>query len=214
MRIEQMLELGWINLDADLKLASQLRAKAESYGSENQSQPDAQAVFVEPILRGLGWDTLTTAEVRREGQRNFPLGDLWLLVENGSKIAVIIDVKPITLRSIRERDRRQLETAVRTLLEAEEGDPGNNRKWRLDRGDGRAFLYGILTNGRKWEIYDFGVQKAGPDASENAPILLAKFDLLTPGEGWGELSSHVAKEVIERKVSEFLDSGDHQKSKS
>ena len=193
MRIDPMLELGWINLDTDLKLAGQLAAKAESYGKENQSQSDAKAVFVEPILRGLGWDTLTTEEVRREGQRNFPLGDLWLLVENGAKIAVIIDVKPITLRSIRERDRRQLEMAVRTLLEAEEDDPGNNLQWRLDDGSGRAFLYGILTNGRKWEIYDFGVQKAGPAAPPLAPTLLAKFDLLTPKEGWGSYPAISAK---------------------
>ena len=90
MRIDPVLELGWIKLDRDLKLVRQLAAKAANYGKETQSEADTKAIFVEPILRGLGWDTLTTKEVSREGQRSFPLSDLWLLAENGSKIAVLL----------------------------------------------------------------------------------------------------------------------------
>jgi hypothetical protein len=204
MRIDPILELGWINLDKDQELTRQLAAKVESYVKENQSQADTRAIFVEPILRGLGWDTLTTKEVSREGQRSYPLGDLWLLAENGSKIAVIIDVKPLTHRNFRERDRRQLEVAVRSLVEAEEGEPENNRKWRLDDGNGKVLLYGILTNGAKWEIYDCGIQKADPASSAISGKLLCKFDLAAAGGGWRDLSSLIGKDAIDGKVREFL----------
>lgn len=204
MRIDPILELGWISLDKDLKLARQLAAKAENYGKETQSQDDTEAIFVEPILRGLGWDTLTTKEVSRECQRSFPLGDLWLRAEDGSKIAVIVEVQPISLRNFREKDRRKLELYARGLVEAEEGEPENNAKWRLEGGDGRIFLYGVLTNGGKWEIYDFGIQKADKAASAISRKFLYEFDLATIKGGWRELSSFIGKDEIKRKVREFL----------
>jgi hypothetical protein len=156
MRIDPILELGWINSDKSLELARGLAEKAAENAGATQTEADTLAVFVEPILRGLGWNTLTWKEVSRDSRRRYCLGDIWLLAESGTKIAVIIEVKQIGLQNFREKDHRQLVMDARSLAEAEEGEPANNRNWRLDDGAGRVFLHGVLTNGEKWEVYDFG----------------------------------------------------------
>ncbi len=204
MSINPMLELGWINLDTDYKLVGQLAAKAENYKKGIQSEADTKAIFVEPILRGLGWDTLTVTEVSRESPRRYPLSDLWLLAENGTKIAVLIEVKPITFRSFRDRDRRQLDVNARNLIETEEGELDNDEKLYLDNRDGRVFLYGVLTSGERWEVYDYGMQKADKHVSPFSPKLLYKLDLTTGKEGLRELVPILGKEPIMSKVREIL----------
>jgi hypothetical protein len=204
MSINPMLELGWINLDIDYQLVGQLATKAVDYKKEIQSEADTEAVFVEPILRGLGWDTLTVKEVSRESTRRYPLSDLWLLAENGSKIVVLIEVKPITFRSFRDRDRRQLDVNVRNLIETEEGELENDEKLYLDNRDGRVFLYGILTSGDRWEVYDYGMQKADKHVYPVSPNLLYKLDLTTGKEGLRGLFSIIGKDAIIAKVRETL----------
>ncbi len=209
MCIDPVLKLGWINSGEGLALARRLADKAEKNARTTQSEADTVAVFVEPILRGLGWDTLTWAEVSRESRRKYPLGDLWLLAKKGTKIAVIIEVKQIGLPTFTETDRMQLEVYARKLVEAKEGptDPENNWKRRLEDG-GRVFLHGVLTNGQKWEIYEFRTQKADTEAPSISRKLLYKFDLATAKEGLTELSSYIGKDAIESKVREFLLRGD------
>jgi hypothetical protein len=210
MCIDPILRLGWINSDKDLELARGLAEKADENAGTTQTEADTIAVFVEPILRGLGWNTLTWKEVSRDSRRRYSLGDIWLLAEKGAKIAVMIEVRQIGLKKLREKDHRQLAMYARSLVEAEEGE--YNRKWRLDDGDGGVFLYGVLTNGEKWEVYDFGIQKAG--ASSFSPKLLYELDLAAAKEGLRELSSYIGKDVIESKVREFLHRGEHADSSS
>lgn len=202
MCIDPILRLGWINSDKDLELARGLAEKADENAGTTQTEADTIAVFVEPILRGLGWNTLTWKEVSRDSRRRYSLGDIWLLAEKGAKIAVMIEVRQIGLKKLREKDHRQLAMYARSLVEAEEGE--YNRKWRLDDGDGGVFLYGVLTNGEKWEVYDFGVQKAGTAAPSNSRNLLYECDLATDKEGLRKLSSFIGKDIIMRKVREFL----------
>ena len=202
MGIDPILKLGWINSDQDLKLACGLAEKAQKNAGATQTEADTIAVFVEPILRGLGWDTLTWTEVSRDSRRRYSLGDMWLLAEKGRKIAVMIEVRHIGLRRLREKDRRQLAVYARSLVETEEGE--HNRKWRLDDGADRVFLYGVLTTGEKWEVYDFGIQKAGTAAPSNSRKLLCECDLATDKEGLKELSSYIGKDTIMSKVREFL----------
>ncbi|MGA3328857.1 MAG: hypothetical protein ABSF45_30775 [Terriglobia bacterium] len=202
MGIDPILKLGWVNSDQDLKLACGLAEKAQKNAGATQTEADTIAVFVEPILRGLGWDTLAWTEVSRDSRRRYSLADMWLLAEKGQKIAVMIEVRDIGLRKLREKDRRQLAVYARSLVETEEGE--HNRKWRLDDGAGRVFLYAVLTNGEKWEVYDFGVQKAGTAAPSNSRNLLYECDLATDKEGLRKLSSFIGKDIIMRKVREFL----------
>jgi hypothetical protein len=133
------------------------------------------------------------------------LGDIWLLAEEGAKIAVMIEVRQIGLPTLREKDRRQLTLYARSLVEVEEGE--HNRKWRLDDGGDRVFLYAVLTNGEKWEVYDFGIQKAGTPAPSTSRSLLYEFDLATVKDGLRKLSSFIGKDIIEGKVREFLRQG-------
>lgn len=203
MCIDPILKLGWINSDQDPELARGLAEKAKENAGATQTEADTIAVFVEPILRGLGWNTLTWKEVSRDSRRRYSLGDMWLLAENGQKIAVMMEVRPIGLRKLRDKDHRQLTVYARGLVEAEEGE--YNRKWRLDDG-GRVFLYGVLTTGDKWEVYDFGIQKAGPSAF--SPKLLYVLDLATAKEGLRELAFYIGKGAIESKVRAFLHRGE------
>ncbi|MGD0222784.1 MAG: hypothetical protein ABSF71_10635 [Terriglobia bacterium] len=212
MSIDPILELGWIKLDSDYKLAAQLAVKAETYRKETQSEADTIAIFVEPILRGLGWDTLTPKEVSRQSPRKYPLSDLWLLAENGSKIAVLIEVKPISFRNFRDRDRRQLDVNARSLIDVEEGELENDEKLCLDDGHGRIFLYGVLTSGGRWEVYDYGMHKAATNAPSVPPRLLCKFDFATGKDGLRELFSYLGKDPIMRKVRETLGRDEHTDS--
>ena len=208
MGIDPILKLGWINSDQDQELARALGQKAEENAGATQTDADTIAVFVEPILRGLGWNTLSWKEVSRDLRRRYSLGDIWLLAEKGQKIAVIMEVKQIGQRKIREKDHRQMALCARSLVEAEEGEI--HRKWRLDGRDGRVFLYGVLTTGQKWEVYDFGIQKAGADAPAMSGKLLYKVDLATVQDGLRELASYIGKDAIENKVREIR--GEHPDS--
>jgi hypothetical protein len=204
MGIDSILKLGWINSGQDPELARGLAEKAKENGETIQTEADTIAVFVEPILRGLGWNTLTWKEVSRDSRRRYSLGDMWLLAEDGRKIAVMIEVRPLGLRKLREKDRKQLAVYARGLVETEERE--YNRKWRLDDGSGRVFLYGVLTTGDKWEVYDFGIEKTGPAAF--SPKLLYALDLATAKEGLRELASYIGKDAIGSKVREFLHRGE------
>jgi len=203
MSIERILELGWIKSDNDLVLARQLAADAEGYAANTQSEADTIAVFVEPILRGLGWGTLTTKEVSRESRRSYPLGDLWLLAENGTKIAVIIEVKQIGQRNWEDEGPKQLEVYVYRLVKARKGDPQDNWKWRIEDGSGTVFLRGVLTNGKKWNVYDFKIEKAGTEAASISPEPRCQFDLSNDKEGWSKFLSEIGKDEIDRKVKAF-----------
>jgi len=46
-----------------------LREKAAHYRLQGAFEADTQAMFVEPMLRGLGWDTLDHEQVDREYNR-------------------------------------------------------------------------------------------------------------------------------------------------
>jgi hypothetical protein len=72
MCIDPILKLGWINSEEGPALARRLADKGEQNAGTTQSEADTIAIFVEPVLRGLGWDTLTWAEVSRESRREYP----------------------------------------------------------------------------------------------------------------------------------------------
>ena len=115
---------------------------------------------------------------------------------------VIIEVKQIGQQEFKKEDRDQLSRSAFSLIQAQEGyDPQNNRRWRLEDG-GRTFLYGVLTNGNKWEVYDFTTTKAGTAVSPN-PCRL-RVDLAKDKEGLRKLLSEVGKNDIDSRVERFM----------
>ena len=115
---------------------------------------------------------------------------------------VIIEVKQIGQQEFKKEDRDQLSRSAFSLIQAQEGyDPQNNRRWRLEDG-GRTFLYGVLTNGNKWEVYDFTTTKAGTAVSPN-PCRL-RVDLAKDKEGLRKLLSEIGKNDIDSRVERFM----------
>ena len=168
-----LFELGWLGYERSdtIKL---LAAKADEYAGKGLSEWDTVSVFVEPVVRGLGWDTLDIRQVNRESRRREQLGDLNLLVsdeEGRKKLAVLIEAKQLD-RSELDPSARQLQRDIneRFLRPTQEGyNPG----LRLER-EGKVLLRGALTNGRRWLVYDFTAECS---ARWNAGSLIGEFDI-------------------------------------
>src|SRR2546427_11855034 len=98
---DEVFRLGWLD-DPEPGLAERclafLREKAAQYAGQGVFEEDTKAIFVEPLLRGLGWDTLDCKQVGREYPRRDPLGDIGLCGKdqnNALKIAALIEAKPL-----------------------------------------------------------------------------------------------------------------------
>lgn len=155
MNTDEIFRLGWLQSLRSAKAGISLVAEMlGEYSLKGLCEEDTRAVFVEPVLRGLGWDTLDIRQVGRESRRAHQLGDMQLLYE--SKVAVVIEIKSLD-HELRQREIAQLEKDVRQRLIGA-GGMSNSERWNQEHRfecDGRVFVYGVLTNGARWLVYDF-----------------------------------------------------------
>lgn len=186
---DDLFRLGWLN-DPTLvnRCLTTLAEKAAQYKSEGGVyEDDTRAIFVEPLLRGLGWDTLDHCQVEREYPAAGPgviIGDIWLGGtdhEKKWKIAVAIEVKSLDSNPDRmQKAYAQLRRDVlMNLFNAPLGS--RNEPFRLQLG-GDPFVRGVVTNGQSWTIYDFDPSVPEP----HEPI--CKFDLQ---DGWEQVVEFV-----------------------
>ncbi|HKT10260.1 MAG TPA: hypothetical protein VJW77_00405 [Terriglobia bacterium] len=175
---DEVLRIDWLR---DPSTASNglrlLRDLGQKYSHKGLSEADTLAIFVEPVLRGLGWDTLSISQLGRESRRADPICDMQLLYDN--KVAVAIETKALDYDRVLTDYNGQLKGDItRRLLSTETGIPGRrmteSQRWntqhRLEHR-GSVFVYGVLTNGRRWFAYDF---------TTKIPIPTEAFDKLRP----------------------------------
>jgi hypothetical protein len=178
MSTDDVLRLNWLREPSSTAAGLRLLAdKCRLYSGRILSEDDTRAVFVEPILRGLGWDTIDNDHVGRESRRQDPICDMQLLCDG--KVAVAIETKPLDHDRILKRYLGQLEGDIMWRLILAEG--GWNAEHRLEH-NGKVFAYGVLTNGRRWLAYNFTTESAATaDTPMRARALLGEdgFDLLS-----------------------------------
>jgi predicted type IV restriction endonuclease len=168
---DDLFRLGWLN---EPKLASRcltiLREKADRYKRQGVQELDTQAIFVEPLLRGLGWDTLDHDQVDREYPRGGPVvADIHLM--GAGKVAAVIEVKILHAPDLAKAYDQLRRNVFERLFSGQ--DP-HNQEVRLEL-DGMPFVRGVVTNGVSWNVYDFN-----PGVAELAPAQhtrVCEFDL-------------------------------------
>jgi hypothetical protein len=179
---DDLFRLGWLD---DTKLASDclrtLAEKAAQYRDAGAYELDTQAIFVEPLLRGLGWDTLDHNQVDREYNREgATIGDIHLGGKDHQgtwKAAAIIEVKRLdkSAHYMEGRAYSQLRGCVlKKLFSASSGS--HNEGIRL-QFDGKWFVCGVVTNGATWRVYDFDPSVEHLRTKNHTP--LCKFELQT-----------------------------------
>jgi hypothetical protein len=168
--------------------------------SEFCSEADTRPV-VEAMLRGLGWDTLT-GDVAREGVPE--LGDYHLYydnkVEGYRKICALIEAKRLhcDVKELQAGPLGQLSGYVRELATSSDTWILKNRSYC----DGETFVYGVLTNGQLWWIYD--KLKVTGDTPPSAYSQARRFDLLKDDD-LRDLPSVLGKEQVCAEVKKFLE---------
>src|SRR5205807_551721 len=92
---DDVFRLGWLDgSEVDSDCLQWLAERVERYRKLGLGENDTVAIFVEPLLRGLGWDTLDVDQVNRESQGGWPINDLHLLGKDqggNRKVAVVIE---------------------------------------------------------------------------------------------------------------------------
>jgi hypothetical protein len=156
MDTDFVLQIGWMIHDPERASAGLriLLEMARACRPLHISEADTKAIFVEPLVRGLGWDTLDIDQVNRESQRGRPVADLHLLGkdrEGKRKLASAIEVKPLDSTDLGPA-YSQLSRNVRERLFA--GSDTYNQEVRLQLG-GEPFVRGVVTSGACWSVYDF-----------------------------------------------------------
>ena len=188
-----MMELGWAlaPIERALPFLRELSVKSEKYKTKGLSEWDTAAVFVEPILRGLGWDTLDIEQVQRESRRQDQIGDIHVLVDG--KIVALLEVKPLWPNHRFDLSRNRLRNIFRNEDEHHvaqlwaEGnrflcqDSEEHVTKRCVR-NGRVFLLGVLTNGIHWLIYDLvSAYRQLRESLEKTPLPIGEADLTSAG---------------------------------
>ena len=140
-------------------MARALACKAKVYRDMLIGEWSTASIFVEPMVRGLGWDTLDIDQVGRESRRagKKQVGDIHLLVRSAagqSTLRVLLEVKHLDWqdRHLESRALPKFRSDVNERL-LRGNDPYNLRV-RPAPVDG-WLLRGVLTNGRLWLVYDF-----------------------------------------------------------
>jgi hypothetical protein len=161
-----MYDLRWLLNDSDLALEElgKIAQKAKDYEERGLSEWSTAAIFVEPILRGLGWETLDDDDVWRESRGRIQFADFALLSDK--KILALIEIKSLWPDFKFDKEKDELVSLTKP----------KNRHWvgqllaygnkflvgqipkgftaRPCRRNGGVFLRGILTNGVHWLVYD------------------------------------------------------------
>lgn len=159
---DSLFELGWLlgEQRESLRRLRWLAEKAVAYQKRGLSEWDTSSIFVEPILRGLGWDTLDNDCVQHENRTKAQLADIQLRLHD--KTVALIEVKPLWPKPL-DKTKDRLIHLTRNRREhcvAQLWAYGNrflhDSKYTGQRTlvAGRPVLRGILANGLHWLIYD------------------------------------------------------------
>ncbi len=156
---DDLFRLGWLedgklregNLRLLVGIASQLAKK------RGAAEEDTGAIFVEPLLRGLGWETLDHDEVSRAPRGECPDYELYAgSVDRRSlpKRVVVLEVKRL---DVDNRDQYFQSTgALRELRKyVRKGPSGTPNK--LDQVvlvEGERAVFGAVTDGPRWHVYE------------------------------------------------------------
>jgi hypothetical protein len=152
-RSDDVFRFGWLE-DSNLahSCLRMLEGKAEQFRGAGVYESDAAAIFVEPLLRGLGWETLNHNQVDRAPRGPYPDYELFENRKFGAKRVAVMEVKKLdTPRlDLQTKDYEQLCGYVEKCLEGSYGKP----EWVV-RLRGEPIVCGVVTNGTHWLIYDF-----------------------------------------------------------
>ncbi len=152
----EVFRLGWLK---DPTLVKNCRtshsAVAACLTGERQGafEVDTQAIFVEPILRGLGWETLCHDQVDRAKRGKFPDYELFGKNRNGTnKRVAIVEVKMVGWpeTNLRGDALDELRGYVREHFAGRFGGPK-----LVVPVDNEPAVCGAVTDGECWHIYDF-----------------------------------------------------------
>ena len=181
---DDLFRLTWLLDDSKSESAADglkmLARKAAQYISDPKAgvfELDTQAIFVEPVLRGLGWDTLNPYQVDRAPRGAYVDVELWVPHRDASKRVAIIEVKKLSRaeewQHVRVRGQsayEQLKEYALSLLTVDSRS--------LAAPNSTPTLCGVATNGACWVVYDFdrSVERLLP--SEHQAI--CEFDVGSP----------------------------------
>lgn len=150
-RTDELFCKGWLQGRTSDDCLSKLARIADELKGEGAFESDTIAIFVEPVLRGLGWETLNHEEVDRAPRGNYPDFELYTDSDGAMKRVAIIEVKTLDAddRYLRTKALEQLYRYVSRCLKF----PGKP-EW-IVRLTGNPIVCGVVTNGKCWHIYDF-----------------------------------------------------------
>jgi hypothetical protein len=152
----EVFRIGWL---PDKKLAETylqaLSALASDLAGRGVYESDTAAIFVEPLLRGLGWETLNHDEVDRAPRGHYPDYELYGKDREGTpKRLEVIEVKGLDTPD----DYLQTE-ALNQLAEYARVAHNPEQVFMLD---GNRVVRGVVTNGTFWHVYDFVNEQQTP----------------------------------------------------
>ena len=159
---EETLRLGWLlRPDPVDELLLHLARTAGGLRKAGVYEADTRAIFVEPILRGLGWDTLDHDSVDRE-RSGLPDPDYWLTA-NGYLLAAI-EVKALrdgAESSPKRKDDDQLAKYIAAAHIA-----AKEMRLSIPAKKGANLLRGVLTDGDHWIVRQFRGGSPDPDFAD------------------------------------------------
>jgi hypothetical protein len=175
------------------------------------SEWDTASLFVEPVLRELGWDTFDISQVCRESRRGWQLGDMQLLVKVAGqepRLAAVIEIKSL--------DHRILSGFLDGLYEdIKLGVLENHDHWnythRLSRSiDDAVFVHGVVTNGQHWKIFDLTSRPGSASLSDKQREPLC--DVSLSSTDWeSPLRRALGRPELKERVDCFLAGNDAAK---
>jgi hypothetical protein len=149
-----LVSLEWLQKDMATTYLNILAEKANRLLDQGGAyELDTAAIFVEPLLRGLGWDTLDHEKVDRAPAGPYPDVELYGTEgDSTAKRVAAIEIKRLDTDDafFRTSALDQLHRYVSYCLSGSVGKPDWVLKLRNE-----PIICGVLTNGRWWLAYDF-----------------------------------------------------------
>ena len=141
---------------------SDLARIADQLKDQGAYESDTIAIFVETLLRGLGWETLDHNEVDRAPSGEYPDFELYYGDSDGlTKRVAVIEVKRLDTddRYLRTEAYDQLYGYVVERLKSPDKPEIGVTGVTLG---GKPILCGVVTNGKSWHVYDFRGERQEP----------------------------------------------------
>lgn len=199
---DHLFRLGWLTCEpvVALTLARDLAGKAEAYRNLSIGEASTIAIFVEPILRGLSWDTLDIDQVGSESRRPEQVGDIHLYTgsrDDTWSLRALLQVKDVACKNRDLENGKFIDELEKNVNERlMHGCDTHNVKVRPTPVDG-WLLRGVITNGRLWLLYDFLVGPGG-----NRREHLGRFELSESldQQGVADFTNFLSRDAILRRL--------------